>query len=74
MASKMQAMTVEGSGETYSFGADWNKKRDRWVFGRFVPAGPEALNLHSRGLVPAGKPVETPAVLLNRPLKPPGRN
>lgn len=32
-----------------------------------------AQNLWSSGKVPRGKPVETPPVLLNRPLKPPTR-
>lgn len=68
------SMTViGGGGPLAAFGTDWERRKDRWVFGRFVPAGPEALNLHSRGLVPTGKPVETPAVLLDRPLRPPGR-
>jgi hypothetical protein len=34
---------------------------------------PRAENLVSRGLVPTGRPVETPEVLRNLPLKPPGR-
>ena len=34
---------------------------------------PRAENLVSRGLVPAGRPVEVPEVLKNLPLKPPGR-
>jgi hypothetical protein len=34
---------------------------------------PEYENLFSRGLVPKGKPVETPAVLQKLPLKPPGK-
>jgi hypothetical protein len=32
-----------------------------------------AANLVSRGLVPRGKDVPVPPVLMNRPLKPPGR-
>lgn len=32
-----------------------------------------AANLVSRGLVPRGAEVPTPPILLNRPLKPPGR-
>lgn len=34
---------------------------------------PQYENLVSRGLVPRGKEVETPAVLRNLPLRPPGR-
>ena len=44
---------------------------DRWVFGILIEAGPRALNLVSSGAVPIGKPVPTPAVLLNKPLRPP---
>lgn len=46
--------------------------RDVWIFGQLIEAGPVALNLFSRG-APIGRPVPTPEVLKNRPLKPPGR-
>lgn len=46
---------------------------DRWVFVILIEAGPRALNLVSSGSVPTGKPVPTPAVLLNKPLRPPTR-
>jgi|HubBroStandDraft_2_1064218.scaffolds.fasta_scaffold107277_3 hypothetical protein len=48
-----------------------------WVVGVFERVFDEEVyeNLFSRGLVPVGRPVETPAVLRkeNLPLKPPGR-
>ncbi len=46
---------------------------DRWVFGILIEAGPRALNLVSSGAVPIGKPVPTPTVLLNKPLRPPAK-
>lgn len=53
-------------------------KQRAWVEGiaegRYVEPEPEYQNLVSSGLAPRGREVETPAVLLNLPKRPPGRS
>ena len=55
------------------FSGDYNKAKDRVVFGRFIPAGPVALNLVTDGHCPRGREVQTPHVLRHLPMRPPGR-
>jgi hypothetical protein len=48
-------------------------RRRTWANDALDRFEPRAANLVSRGLVPRGREVPTPAVLRNLPLKPPGR-
>jgi hypothetical protein len=49
------------------------EKQRTWVTSVHERIVPQYANLVSRGLVPRGREVETPAVLLNLPKKPPSR-
>ena len=52
-----------------------NENERRWVeeVAKRMDIVEPAANLVSRGLVPRGNEVPVPVVLMNRPLKPPGR-
>ena len=49
------------------------EKQREWVTSVHKRIVPAYANLFSRGLVPRGREVETPAVLLNLPKRPPTR-
>ena len=72
MARRRNGLTIVKDSPS-PFTNDYRVGYDRWIFGRFYPAGPVALNLVSEGRVALGEPVPTPEVLKNRPLKPPGQ-